>query len=114
MPDLAYENLKKVKTLDIYLYLHDKLGHRISLNSVVKETLNAKKTCTGVQAVEWYRQGKIELIKEYCKNDVHVIKELYDFGCKHGYVSYVDKYTLEKKSVSVDWKTPEGVEYNES
>ena len=107
MPALAYENLKKVKSLDMYLYIQDKIVHGISLDSVAKATLNTAKTGTGVEAVEWYRQGKIELIKEYCQNDVRVTKELYDFGCKHGYVRYIDKYSLEQKSVTVDWKIPE-------
>ena len=48
MPALAYENLKKVKSLDMYLYLQTELGHRISLDSVVKATLNTEKTGTGV------------------------------------------------------------------
>lgn len=107
MPELAYENLKKVKSLDMYLYLHAKLGHRISLDTVVKATLNTEKTGTGVQAVEWYQQGKIDLITEYCQNDVRVTKELYEFGCKHGYVRYIDKFSFEQKSVPVDWKIPE-------
>jgi len=103
MSQTAFDNLKKVKSLDIYLYLLHKLGHRISLDSVVKATLGAKKTATGVQAVEWYREGKIDLITEYCKNDVQVTKELYEFGCEHSYVCYVDKYSTETKPISVDW-----------
>lgn len=107
MPELAFDNLKKVKSLDIYLYLYNKLGFRVSLDSVIKATLKTEKTGSGVQVVEWYRQGKIDLITEYCKNDVRMTKELYEFGCEHHFILYADKHTLKNEKVYVDWKIPE-------
>jgi DEAD/DEAH box helicase domain-containing protein len=89
------------------LYLKEKLGHRISLDSVAKATLGIEKTGTGIEAVAWFEQGKIDLIKEYCQNDVRITKDIYYFGCEHGYVRYVDKRTCRIQDISVDWKIPE-------
>ena len=38
----------------------------------------------GLQAVEWWKQGELQKIKDYCLQDVKVTKEVYEYGLKYG------------------------------
>lgn len=73
-------DLTKLPHLDMLKVIKDTLGKRFKLNDLAKATLNIEKSADGLQAMEWYKQGLIDKIKEYCEQDVKVTKELYDFG----------------------------------
>ena len=108
MNEEQIKRLYKVKSLDMLAHLQSRLGHRVSLDSLVNATLGDEKSSSGVQAVQWYEEGKIDQIIEYCKKDVDVTRRLYNFGCEHGYVSFVDKYTATIRNIGVYWKKKRG------
>ena len=67
--------------LDIMKTVKDALGMRIKLADLAEATLdNVTKSADGLQAIRWWKEGKIDEIKKYCEQDVRVTKELYDFG----------------------------------
>ena len=41
-----------------------------------------------MQAIRWWREGKIDEIKKYCEQDVRVTKEIYDFGKANNQLFY--------------------------
>ena len=43
-------------------------------------TLDMEKSADGLQAIKWWKEGKIDEIKKYCEQDVKVTKEIYEFG----------------------------------
>ncbi|MBU6415209.1 WYL domain-containing protein, partial [Patescibacteria group bacterium] len=75
----------------------------LSLNSLASATLGASKSSDGLQALQWYKEGKIELIKEYCLKDVQITKDLYEFGKKNGHLLFTSKFDAEHRAVAVDW-----------
>ena len=78
-------------TLDILLKVHERLGYRLSLDRLAAETLGEKKSADGLQALEWFKQGQMDKIAEYCRQDVKVTRDLYLFGLAHGYLVFRNK-----------------------
>ncbi len=95
-------DLQSLPTCDLMLDLEERLGFRPKLESVVVPTLGAGKSADGLQALEWWRQGEVDKIAEYCTEDVRVTKELYDFGIRNRFV-LVNRFGGKSRQVTVDW-----------
>ena len=80
------------------------LGHRLSLGHLAQNTLNAQKTATsGLVSLEWYKEGKIDKVVEYCKQDVKITRDLFLYGESHGYVKHSTRSGVVK-DLKVDWE----------
>lgn len=88
--------------LDLMEDVHAHLGYRVSLDSLVKETLGLAKNGHGLLAIELFKNGELDKLKEYCFNDVKVTKALYEFGKKYGVVLFRDSQGL--REIPVKWK----------
>ncbi len=95
-------DLREVATLDLMVDLEQKLGHRLSLDSLAKATLNAPKVADGMQALKWWKEGRLVEIAEYCCFDVKITKELHEYGRDHSEVFYLDRLG-QKRAVKVKW-----------
>jgi DEAD/DEAH box helicase domain-containing protein len=92
----------QIPTVDMLDHVYRALGFRVSLDSLAHATLGTKKSADGLAAVRWYRTGELDKIIAYCKQDVKVTRELYEFGQQNGYVQFLDRsYRLKK--VPVRW-----------
>src|SRR3989339_1608697 len=89
------------KTFDILEDIRNILGKRLSLNDVVYATLGKKKSGHGLQAIELYKEGKLEELKNYCMNDVKLTCELFDYGVKNDGIFYLNE--KGKTEIKVDW-----------
>lgn len=96
------EDLHRVPTLDLMEHLEDRLGFRPKLESVVMPTLGTGKLADGLQALEWWRNGEIDKIVEYCREDVRVTRDLYDFGKRNRCVM-VTRFGGKPRQVDVSW-----------
>ncbi len=81
-------DLMQFPSLDMLKVVKEVLGKRRKLNDLAQATLQIEKSADGLQAIEWYKEGKIDLIKEYCEQDVKVTKELYDYGRQNKMLYY--------------------------
>lgn len=97
-------SLWKIPSVDMMEHIYKALGFRVSLDSLAEATLGEKKSADGLQSVQWYREGKIDKIIEYCKKDVEVTKKLYEYGAEHGFVSFTDRRSRKRRTVRVNWK----------
>ena len=97
------KDFTQLKTIDMLIHIHKRLGFRVSLSSLAQATLGTDKSADGLAAVRWFREGKIEELITYCRDDVAITRRLYDFGRHEGYVCYVDRYSGQKKQVTVNW-----------
>lgn len=94
--------LKTLPTVDMMLEIQKQLGFRVKLDSVATATLKISKSADGLQAVRWWREGRIEEIFTYCQQDVEVTRRIYEFGKQYRYVQFYDRqYRLRK--VPVRW-----------
>ncbi len=96
-------DLSTLPTLDLMADLQTRLKHRLSLSHLARETLGADKTADGLQAVQWWREGKEDLVIGYCRDDVRITHELWRFGREKGYVLFAHKGTGERVKCPVDW-----------
>lgn len=87
---------------DILEDIRDKVGRRLALNDVVHATLGKKKSGHGLQAIEYYKEGRWDELKSYCLDDTMLTKELFDYGAKSGQIFYLNE--LGKTPIVVDWK----------
>lgn len=82
-------DLLKFPHLDLLKVIKENLGIRLKLDDVATATLdNVKKSAAGLQAIQWWKEGKIDEIKKYCEQDVFVTKEVYEFGRKNKQLFY--------------------------
>lgn len=96
-------DLLKIPQLDMLAEIYKSLGYRIKLDSVAAATIGTKKSGHGLQAVAWWKEGKIDEIVKYCMQDVKVTKEVYEFGREKGYVLFDDRMG-ERRQVDIDFK----------
>ncbi len=89
-------------TLDILEEVHKRLGYRLSLDHLARETLGAKKSANGLQALTWWKQGKLEKILRYCRKDVTITRDLFLYGRDHGHLLFKNK-AGDKVRVPVKW-----------
>jgi DEAD/DEAH box helicase domain-containing protein len=93
---------RTLPTLDLLEDVHRQLRRRISLNALARETLGAEKSADGLQSLEWVKQGRLDLVEEYCRHDVEIMRDLYLFGRRMGHILYRDKQDRVLK-LRVDW-----------
>jgi DEAD/DEAH box helicase domain-containing protein len=96
-------DLNEIATFDMLDDIKVKLNHRLSLNHLAENSLNAKKSADGLVSLQWYKEGKIDKIIEYCKQDVEITRDLFLYGESHGYVKYSTRSGVVKE-LKVDWK----------
>ena len=87
---------------DILDDIKEKIGRRISLNEVIGATMGKKKSGHGLEAINLYKEGKIEELKKYCLDDVMLTKELFEYGIKNREIFYLTPNG--KLAIPVDWK----------
>jgi DEAD/DEAH box helicase domain-containing protein len=95
-------DLRQIPTLDMLIELQKAINHRLSLDSIATSTLGVEKTSEGLQAIQWFRQGKLMEIAEYCCYDVKITKLVHEFGNMHRQLFYKNRFgsTL---TVPVSW-----------
>jgi len=76
---------------DILESVKNRLGYRLSLDHLAEATLGARKSASGLDALRWWRQGRIEKIIDYCQMDVRLTRDLYLFARENGYLMYRDR-----------------------
>ena len=74
--DLAHE----LTTADLMVDMEAKLGHRLALDAIAHATLGVRKTAMSLDAIRWWREGRILEIAEYCCFDVKVTRLVHEHG----------------------------------
>jgi DEAD/DEAH box helicase domain-containing protein len=95
-------DLTQVPTLDMLVHLANKLNHRLSLDAIATATFGLEKTAEGLQAIQWFKQGRLVEIAEYCCFDVKLTKLVHEYGAAHRQLHYHNRFG-SKLTVPVDW-----------
>ena len=95
-------DLRQIPTLDVLVELQKTLQHRLSLDSVASATLGVEKTSEGMQAIRWYREGRLLDIAEYCCYDVKITRLVHEYGVANRKLYYKDRFG-KKLTVPVLW-----------
>ncbi|HEX4826469.1 MAG TPA: DEAD/DEAH box helicase [Candidatus Polarisedimenticolaceae bacterium] len=84
-------DLGRIRTLDLLGVIHDCVGFRVSLGHLSEVNLGESKAGDGLQSLQWWKQGRIDLIEQYCRKDVDVTRRLWEMGRAQGYLLHRDK-----------------------
>ena len=95
-------DLRQLPTLDMLVEIKKALPHRLSLDSIAHATMGVEKTAEGLQAIRWFKEGKLFEIAEYCCYDVKITKLVHEYGVAHRQLFYTNKFG-SKLSVAVGW-----------
>jgi DEAD/DEAH box helicase domain-containing protein len=95
--------LDSIPTFDILEDIYRRLGFRLSLDHLASETLSHAKTADGLQAVQWFRQGHIKKLTDYCRNDVAITRDLFLYGMEKAHLVYREKQRNQRVRLPVDW-----------
>lgn len=92
----------QLRTLDMLVELEKVKKHRLSLDALATATLGVEKTSDGMQALRWWREGKLLEIAEYCCYDVKITRLIHEYGRDHHKLYYVNRLG-QKEALKVDW-----------
>lgn len=95
-------DLRQLPTLDMLIELQNRLQHRLSLEAVATATFGVEKTAEGLQAIQWFREGKLLEIAEYCCYDVKLTRLMHEYGTHHRQLHYHNRFG-KRLSVAVSW-----------
>jgi DEAD/DEAH box helicase domain-containing protein len=99
-------DLAHMHSLDLLVEVQKVLGRRIRLQSLAEATLGKGKLGDGLKAGEWWREGKIEKVREYCIEDVRITRELYEYALEHGVLKYKDLRDIRDIKMDTSlWRT---------
>lgn len=84
-------DFRKIPTVDIMVEIEKRIGFRVKLDDVAHATLGIGKSGHGLMAVEYWKKGEIQKLRDYCLQDVKVTKEVYDHALLKQHVFYMDR-----------------------
>lgn len=99
-------DLMKLPTIDILLEIEKRIGFRVKLDLVAQATLGMGKSGDGLKAVEYWKKGEIDKLRDYCLQDVRVTRDVYEHALQNQKISYFDRMG-QKQEVPMPIMMPE-------
>ena len=96
-------DLRQLPTLDLMVDMANTLQHRLSLDSIAAATFGVEKTAEGMQAIRWFKEGRLVELAEYCCYDVKLTKLVHEHGLRHRQLHYHNRFG-KKLTVPVKWE----------
>lgn len=98
-PYLNY-NIFEIPYYDILEEIDKVLGHKIKLEAVAQGSIGSGKSGNGLEALLYYKNGKMDLLKKYCLDDVRVTKQVYEYALNNQKLLYRDYFAIKEVPVS--------------
>ncbi len=105
-PYMKEVDLSKMAVTDLFTDAVFFLGHRVGLGVLAQATLGESKSGHGLEALEWFRQGRVEEVKKYCLDDVRLTRDLYEYGKKNHHILLRSLGDGKVHSIPVSWHEP--------
>lgn len=90
---LLHVNLWQKERVDLLEEIELTTGKRISLDRLARANLPTGKLRHGWEAIDLYREGKMDELKEYCLKDVELTRDLYNLYKTRSYLFIPDRET---------------------
>ncbi|MBI2097237.1 MAG: ribonuclease H-like domain-containing protein [Candidatus Sungbacteria bacterium] len=103
-PHMKSLALRDLPTLDLMTDPAAHLSFRPKLDDLAKATLGVSKSGHGLEAIRWFREGRLDLVKNYCLDDVKITKDLYEYGLQHSQILIESRYGGAKRPIPVSWQ----------
>lgn len=89
-------SIHQIPAYDILEEIEKVIGHKIRLEAVAQATLGSGKSGNGLEALLYYKNGKMDQLKKYCLDDVRVTKQVYEHAFKNQKVLYRDYFSIKE------------------
>ena len=96
-------SLDHLPVLDLLEEIEQVRKHKVSLQSIAQATLKEGKSGSGLEAVQLFKEGRLEELKRYCLDDVRITKALYEHGKSTGKVYFLSNRDWQTHEVPVKW-----------
>lgn len=103
-PETRDVDLWKKERIDLLEEVEMETGTRISLSKLSQANLGINKDHHGSEAIELWRSGRIDELKNYCLNDVKLTRQLYDLYRRDGSLIIPNRETGELAKVTFQSK----------
>ncbi len=101
-------NVDDFPHLDLMVRFKEATGHRISLDSIALETLGRGKTGHGLDAIKYYKEGRLDELAKYCLMDVAITRDIYDWGRAKGSLKFKNKWNrLIESPIDFSFNAPQ-------
>ena len=95
-------NIFEVPYYDILEELEKSIGHKVKLESVAQGSIGTGKSGNGLEALLYYKNGKIDQLKKYCLDDVRVTRLVYEYALKNQKLLYRDYFSIREARVKCE------------
>lgn len=96
-------NLASFPHFDILEEIEKVLRRRIGLGVLAEANLGVGKTGHGLEAIELYKKGEIQKLKDYCVQDVRITKEIFDLIRSRGYLWIPERGIPQMKRIEIGY-----------
>jgi DEAD/DEAH box helicase domain-containing protein len=96
-------NFQEINTLDMLREIYARLRYRVSLDALSRATLAVPKSADGLQALQWFKAGRLDLLEAYCRKDVELTRDLFQYGLDHGHLLF-DRQGQGRLRIPLDWQ----------
>jgi len=97
-------NINSIEHFDILEVIEKNLGRRISLGILAEANVGAGKSGYGGEAIEMYKRGEIQKLKDYCLQDVKITKDIFELIKKQGYLWIPERYSSRMTKLAIEYK----------
>lgn len=106
LPILEKYGLPPISELDVFdimVDFHNVSGWKfVKLEKIAQATLGTGKSADGIMAVEWWKQGEVQKIIDYCLKDVEVTRDVFLHGLNKGFLE-IEKADGTRCRFNVNW-----------
>lgn len=108
-------DIYQIPYLDLLEEIEKVLSHRIKLELVAQGTLGSGKTGSGLEALLYFKNGRMDLLKKYCLDDVKITKQVYDYALRNQKILYKDFFKTKEIALTIADAVPRvGVQHQAS
>lgn len=104
-PEYAKRTWAGIHTIDTLATLKEETGRFIGLDNLGQSNLKRGKPegMSGAKAPEMIREGRMNEVIAYCKEDVTIVRDLFRLAVKRGTVWYIDMRTRKPRFAKPGW-----------
>ena len=96
------DTVNRVPTFDMLVALRALVRQRLGLANLGACTLGRGKSADGLQSLEWVRNGELERVEAYCRDDVALTRDVFLHGVRQGWLAFESK-GRHLRTPPLDW-----------
>ena len=102
-------DLGALPTFDMLDAIRARVGFRLPLGHLAQETLGTSKSADGLQSLSWWKEGRVDEIERYCRDDVALLHGLHRHAEEHGHLCFRTR-SGDRVRIPAHWPARELVE----